>query len=228
MNSSGLSVSVNMAMTLDGKISSFDGTNLNFGSKEDRKEMDRLRSETDIIIWGAETLRIADCPAKVRDEEFVNYRLDQGKAMQPASGVITKTGNIPKTSKWFNNELRQFIFTGISGERKARDSSAGRAEIIVFPTEEVSPSSVLEYLKKQDFKKVLLEGGGSIHWSFIKENLIDFLHITVVPLLVGGSSSPTLLDGEGFLCSNFIDLELEKFHKKGNELFLKYNVLKNI
>ena len=227
MDTSGLSVTINMAMTLDGKISSFDGSNLSFGSKEDRQEMDRLRAETDIIIWGAETLRIADCPARVREKKFINCRLKEGRTIQPASGVITRTGNIPKASKWFENELVQFIFTGISGEKKARDSSEDRAEVIVFRTEEVSPSSVLKYLKKRKFRKILLEGGGSIHWSFIKENLVDSLYITLTPFLAGGSSSPTILDGEGFLGPDFVDLELEKFERKGNELFLKYNVFKN-
>ena len=75
MNSSNLSVTINMAMTLDGKIASYDGSNFSFGSKEDRQEMDRLRAESDIIIWGAETLRIANCAAKVREREFIHHRL---------------------------------------------------------------------------------------------------------------------------------------------------------
>ena len=226
MNSSNLSVTINMAMTLDGKIASYDGSNFSFGSKEDRQEMDRLRAESDIIIWGAETLRIANCTAKVREREFIHHRLEQGKSSQPASGVITRTGNIPKRCNWFASELVQFIFTGINGEEKTRNFSEGQAEVIVFPTEEVSPSSILEFLKKRNFRKVLLEGGGTIHWSFIKENLVDSLHITVTPFLAGGANSPTILDGKGFLGPDFVNLELEKFEKKNNELFLKYNVLK--
>ena len=71
-----------------------------------------------------------------------------------------------------------------------------------------------------------MEGGGTIHWSFIKENLVDSLYITVTPFLAGGANSPTILDGKGFLGPDFVNLELEKFEKKNNELFLKYNVLK--
>tara|TARA_B100000029_G_scaffold107837_1_gene99042 strand:+ start:3954 stop:4634 length:681 start_codon:yes stop_codon:yes gene_type:complete len=226
MNSSNVSVTVNMAMTLDGKISSYDGSNLSFGSKEDRKEMDRLRAESDIIIWGAETLRIANCPAKVRLQEFIDYRLEQGNSPHPASGVITRTGNIPKTCNWFESELIQFVFTSKKGEEKAKEFCEGRAEVIVSVSEEVSPFSVLEFLRKRGFRKILLEGGGSIHWSFIKENLVDSLYITVTPFLAGGSKSPTILDGEGFLGPDFVNLKLEKFEKKGNELFLKYKILK--
>ena len=226
MNSANMSVTINMAMTLDGKISSYDGSNLSFGSKEDRQEMDRLRAETDIIIWGAETLRIANCTAKVREQKFIDHRIEQGKPPQPASSVITRTGNIPKRCNWFESELAQFVFTGINGKEKARDCCEGRAEVIVSPTEEVSPSSIIDFLKKKNFRKVLLEGGGTVHWSFIKENLVDSLYITVNPFLAGGSNSPTILDGEGFLGPDFVNLELEKFEKKGHELFLKYNVLK--
>ena len=47
-------------------------------------------------------------------------------------------------------------------------------------------------------KNVLLEGGGITNWTFVKENLVDDIIITVTPYLVGGGTSTTLVDGTGF------------------------------
>ncbi|MBI2177495.1 MAG: dihydrofolate reductase family protein, partial [Candidatus Tectomicrobia bacterium] len=58
-------VFVNMAVTLDGKIAAADRKGFSLGSTADRREMDRLRAEADIVLWGGETIRAARGPARV-------------------------------------------------------------------------------------------------------------------------------------------------------------------
>ena len=45
---------------------------------------------------------------------------------------------------------------------------------------------------------VLLEGGPSLAWSAVREQVIDRVVAYVAPLLIGGASAPTALDGSGF------------------------------
>ena len=51
---------------------------------------------------------------------------------------------------------------------------------------------------KFGIKKILVEGGGEINWSIIKNNLFDELIITISPLIIGGRKAITLVEGKGF------------------------------
>jgi len=45
---------------------------------------------------------------------------------------------------------------------------------------------------------VLVEGGGTIHESFIKADLFDWLCAQISPLLIGGKDAKTPIEGQGF------------------------------
>ncbi|EMF45079.1 riboflavin biosynthesis protein RibD C-terminal domain protein [Leptospira interrogans serovar Lora str. TE 1992] len=45
-------VSVNMAMTLDGKVSRPDGRWYGLSSRNDKKRMDEIRSKAEVLILG--------------------------------------------------------------------------------------------------------------------------------------------------------------------------------
>ena len=72
-------VYVNMAMTVDGKITSAARDHPRFTSVEDRRNMDRLRAEADAILVGAGTLRADNPRLHVRDTEMQAYRRSLGK-----------------------------------------------------------------------------------------------------------------------------------------------------
>ena len=45
---------------------------------------------------------------------------------------------------------------------------------------------------------ILLEGGGNLNWSFIQNNLIDEIRLTIAPWIVGGKEATSLVEGIGF------------------------------
>ena len=62
----------------------------------------------------------------------------------------------------------------------------------------VSLPALVEHLGKRDVQGVLLEGGPSLAWSAVREQVIDRVVAYVAPLLIGGAEAPTALDGVGF------------------------------
>jgi 2,5-diamino-6-(ribosylamino)-4(3H)-pyrimidinone 5'-phosphate reductase len=45
-------------------------------------------------------------------------------------------------------------------------------------------------------QRLTIQTGGSLNAAFLRENLVDHVSLVVAPLLVGGKTTPTLVDGE--------------------------------
>ena len=89
----------------------------------------------------------------------------------------------------------------------------------------VNISKLLKILLQNGIKKIVLEGGGTVNWAFVKQNLIDEAIITIAPYILGGKNSTSLVEGSGF--KNLDDatkLKLKKIQKNRNELVLFYKL----
>ena len=214
-------VYANLAMTLDGKIASFDREDFSLGSGADRREMDRLRAGADVVVWGGETLRAARYPARVREESLVLERTELGLPPHPANAVVTKSGVFSKKLPWFEaDEIERFIFTGPEGARRFDATQTAGLNILVLIEAEPLALQVLAHLGERGMKNVLIEGGGALVWEFARH--IDEFHVTLTPWLAGGASAPTLMDGPGFRSGEFLGLTLVEVRREGDELFLRY------
>lgn len=51
---------------------------------------------------------------------------------------------------------------------------------------------------KQDYEveKITIQSGGTLNCEFLRQNLIDYVNIVIAPVLVGGSTTNTLIDGK--------------------------------
>lgn len=57
---------------------------------------------------------------------------------------------------------------------------------------------------KYDAERITIQSGGNLNCRFLREDLIDYVHIVIAPLLVGGHDTSTLIDGEAI--SNVTEL----------------------
>ena len=57
---------------------------------------------------------------------------------------------------------------------------------------------LLPILKTFGINTILLEGGGTLNWSFIQNNFIDEIRLTIAPWIVGGKEAISLVEGIGF------------------------------
>ena len=82
----------------------------------------------------------------------------------------------------------------------------------------------MQLLAKRKIKKILLEGGGTVNWEFIKEGLVDEVIVTIAPYLVGGEKAITLVQGFGYAkIEKSAKLKLQRVIRLGNELVLHYS-----
>jgi riboflavin-specific deaminase-like protein len=216
-------VIVNMAVSVDGRINTRRRERFALGSEHDRRLMDVLRERADAVIVGAGTIRHDGHPMLLRYADLRARRVARGREAHPVNVVLSSDLGLPIRQKFFESErVKRIVFT----TRRAPAARVRRfqrvAEVVVLPGATPSPARVVAALRERGLKRLILEGGGEVHFAFAKAGLIDEWYVTVTPRLIGGKDAPSFLDGEGFLKRDHRELRLVSLRRVGDELFLHY------
>ncbi len=214
-------VALNAAITLDGKIAAADRLKFDLSSHEDRMRMGVLRDQAGVVIVGAGTLRSEDPPPFVRGQNRTP-RTD-GPAFTWV--ILTRSLDVPVQSKVLvSEEVRTIIVmpSRVLNPGKETDLSR-RAEIWRLGDSEIDLAALLGRLSECGYQRVVIEGGGEVNFSFLSAGLVDDLHVTLCPYVLGGKTAPTLAGGAGFGAAAPLELELVKMERVGEELFLQYH-----
>lgn len=217
-------VYINMAMTADGKITSAGREYPRFSSAADRRNMDRLRAEADALMVGAGTLRADDPELHVRDPEMVVHRRSLGKPPQLINVMVTASANVEGIARFFDPELStaRVVATVEEAPRSRLAALDGRAEVWRLGCGDVDLVRLLARLRERGVERLLVEGGGELNWKMVRAGLVDELHVTVAPALLGGREAPTPLEGEGFRMEDQRRLSLADLRREDDELFCRY------
>ncbi len=208
-------VILSAAMTLDGKIASKTGDS-ELSSKQDKIRIHRLRSKVDAILVGSNTVK--------RDNPLLTTRYTRGK--NPIRIILDSHGNINKKSRIIKtcNKIQTIIAVSKSAPKKnITNLKKYPIEIIESGNKMINIKNLLRILHKKKIKTLLIEGGGTVNWEFVKQGLVDEVIITITPYLLGGKNAITLIDGNGFSkIQNAMKLKLKKTSRFGNEIVLYY------
>ena len=211
----------NLATSLDGKIATASRELYALGTAQDRKTMQALRGKCDVVLFGASSLRAFQRPC------ILSGPLVRGLKKQPANAVLSShLKRISPTWPFFTRgDFHRMIFVSEKTPSVNLRPFEASCEIISLPraTDRCSTAKqVIHSLAQRGYAKVLIEGGGTVMWDFVRENLIDEYHVTLTPKLIGGTDAPTLVDGSGFDPKQVLNLKLKTCRKIGNELYLTY------
>lgn len=173
------------AMSLDGKTITHKNDNRYISGPEANKFTHQLRSEVDAIIIGANTAR--------SDDPLLTVRLsnDNNELKQPLRIILSADGNLPDDLKIFSNELLGKIIIATTAAPNMISTTIinkKNVEVLVLPKNRqglVDLPSLLAELGKRGISSVLVEGGMTIHESFIQENLIQKIFVYVSPVIIG-------------------------------------------
>ena len=207
----------NLAISLDGKIAQSDTPARALGTAADRKGMNKLRSICDVVLTGSSTLKA----------HSKTYRVGSAKrgARHPANAILSASGELDSNWKfWSDPEVVRFVFTTEKGAARAREAVRERAFVVVSGKDTIDLTVVLARLKKSGLQRVLVEGGGETLASFVAANLLQEMHVTLTPWLLGGRKNPTLVGGAETLMP-WRKLKLLRSRKVKDEIFLHYKVV---
>ncbi len=214
-----------MAVSVDGRITTRERERVALGSERDRRLMDELRTRADAIIVGAGTVRHDGSPMRIRYEDLRVRRAARRLPVHPVNVVLSRALDLSVRSRFFaSQDTRRIVFTTKRAPKARVRAFARVAEVIVLPGTSLSPRLVMAALARRGLRRVLLEGGGEVHFAFAQAGLVGEIYVTVTPRLIGGKGAPSLLDGEGFLWKDHARLRLVSVRRAGQEVFLRYRV----
>ncbi len=183
-------VILSAAISIDGKIATRLGDS-KLSSKKDKIRLHRLRSKVDAILVGKNTIH--------RDDPLLTVRYVKGK--NPTRIILDSQGTISINSKILQTCNKVPTIIAVS----KRISKVNLQKLKRFPVEiimtgenSVNIKSLMNNLSKRKINTVLVEGGGTINWQFIQNNLFDEILITITPFIIGGIDAITFVQGRGF------------------------------
>lgn len=213
-----------LAMTADGKIADVERRPARFSSKADRKHLERQIASVDGVLFGAATLRAYGTTITISNPHLLQRRIQQQKPPQPRHIVCSASGNIDPQRRFFQQEVPRWLLT-TAEEAASRYGKEDFEQIIVVERkkdQKIDWSGALERLAELGIAKLAVLGGGELVASLLAEDLLDEFWLTVCPVIFGGATAPTLVEGVGFAPQQAKQLELIEVRRVAQEIFLHY------
>lgn len=214
---------INAAVSCDGKLAARTRQKFRFSSAEDARIIDALRRDSDAVLVGATTLARDNPHLIVHDPQNKDVRVQRGQPANPAKVTISPDCTIDPASNFFQSgEADRYVFTTVHATPQAIASIEPLATVIRHHATRVDIPLLLQTLHERGIRRLLVEGGGSTNFEFIKEKVVDELRVAIAPLVIGGATAPTLVDGFGFDQNTALQLELISTEVLGQMVILRY------
>jgi riboflavin biosynthesis pyrimidine reductase len=239
-------VIANFVETLDGVVSyntpdQTGGGAISGNNAQDKMVMGLLRASADAVIFGSNSLRIdADhlhmpsfiFPTLTNDYDAL--RSQNGRQV-PLSVIMTASGRINLDDRTFHTPgLKAVIATTPRGAAQLSQKSLPEGtDVRVVEMDDavnqatVSPRTTLALLAREYGVRVALyEGGPTLLASFLLEQQLDELFVTLAPQLVGRTNDLqrlSLVQGHAFTPTGAPQGTLQSVKLAGSYLLLRYS-----
>jgi 2,5-diamino-6-(ribosylamino)-4(3H)-pyrimidinone 5'-phosphate reductase len=183
-----------MLMSLDGKISNGPGDDLDVdkdwknidGLKEGLQQYYDIEQTTDLFSLNSGKVQAkigVNEPQALPEKTEVTFIVIDNKPHLNAHGI-----------EFFSHLSKRTIIATTNSEY----ADYGFDNVDVLQYEEPLDFGDLFVRLKRDYgaEKVTIQTGGTLNGIFLREKLIDYVNIVIAPVLVGGSDTPTVADGQ--------------------------------
>ncbi len=182
------------AMTLDGKIAAHTGDSKWVTDVSARMRVQEMRRIYMGIMVGSGTV--------VADDPMLNCRLE-GEVRQPVRIVVDSVARIAMDTRLVTTagSYRTVVaHTADAAPGKLQRLADCGVETLLCGSQDghVDCADMLLQLGKMGIDSILLEGGGQLNETFLRNGLIDEVYAFIAPKLVGGKEAKTPVEGQGF------------------------------
>ncbi|MCL2484855.1 MAG: bifunctional diaminohydroxyphosphoribosylaminopyrimidine deaminase/5-amino-6-(5-phosphoribosylamino)uracil reductase RibD [Endomicrobia bacterium] len=181
-------VSVKAAMTLDGKIATYNYDSKWITSEKSRDYVHKLRSKYDAVLVGTNTA--------MKDNPFLT---SHNKGRNPVRVVIDSKLKLPKNHHLLDGSVSTVV---IYDENIKTIPQYLKKDGIILAGVNMNAAKkdfkiIIDKLAGMSLKKILIEGGGDIISSSLFSNVVDDIYFFVAPKIIGGKDAVSVVGGKG-------------------------------
>lgn len=215
-------IALKYAMTLDGKIATENGSSRWITNDDSRAVVHKLRRKYSSILCGIKTV--------MKDDPMLNCRIENPK--NPVRIVLDSKLRLPLECKIVKTAREiQTIAACVKCneesflERKNALIDSGVEVLELQATKENYPDlkELFKILGERNIDSVLVEGGGEVNFSLLKENLVHHIYAFVGAKIFGGNGkTPVTGSGVGEV-GNAFEFRLSDAKRFGDDVLLEYD-----
>jgi 5-amino-6-(5-phosphoribosylamino)uracil reductase len=219
-------VLLSAAMSVDGYLDDATHQRLILSSDADLDRVDEVRANADAILVGATTIRRDNPWLRVRSAARREARLARGELADPVRVTITRSGNLDPAAGFFarsapSETVLVYVPDSAAGEAAARLQGAAS---VLEAGDPLSLPLVLADLAGRGVRRLLVEGGSTVHTQFLQAGLADELHLVVAPIFVGDPTAPRLVGPGQYPHDATHRMHLESTQQLGDVALLRYRL----
>jgi 2,5-diamino-6-(ribosylamino)-4(3H)-pyrimidinone 5'-phosphate reductase len=220
-------VFINVAMTADGKIDTFERKGSSISSQQDKKRVDRLRAEADAVMVGGKTLLDEDPKLTVKSEALRAERVARGLSPNPIKVGIVSEARLDLHSQFLTTGPASIVIftTRRTSKHHVSELKSRGVDVYVDDSEKINLFSALETLNEIGVERLMVEGGATLNFELLRLGLVDEVSVYIAPMIFGGANAPTLAAGSGL--ERGAAIPLKRIHTEAWEdggVLLKYSV----
>jgi diaminohydroxyphosphoribosylaminopyrimidine deaminase / 5-amino-6-(5-phosphoribosylamino)uracil reductase len=166
-----------LGQSLDGFIATGCGDSFYVTGPENMRHLHRLRALNDAVLVGTETA--------VCDDPRLTTRLVPGD--NPVRVILDRQRRLPPGLRLFTDGAAQTLLCCDEARVGPGRDRQGQARVLGIPCRNgrLDLRTLLEALQRQGLRRLFVEGGGALVSAFLTQGLLDRLHLTLAPLVIG-------------------------------------------
>jgi 5-amino-6-(5-phosphoribosylamino)uracil reductase len=208
-------------VSIDGYIGK-PASRLFLSNDADFDRVDAVRASCDAILVGAQTVRTDNPRLVVRSQTRRAERAARGLPASPRKVTVTRRADLDARADFFRvGDAEKLVYCASSRVQDARER-LGPVATVVDGGDSVEMRTLSSDLAGRGVRRLMVEGGATVHTQFLTEDIVDELQLTVAPVFVGDSEAPRFVRDGVFPWNPARRAELVDVCKLGDVVLLRY------
>lgn len=215
-------VLLSCSISLDGYLDGAGEERLLLSNDADFDRVDGVRASCDAILVGAATVRKDDPRLLIRSEERRRRRVAAGLPAGPVKVTLTSRGDLATDARFFTLGDGEKLVYCPDATAPDLESRIGPVATVVGLGAEVRMDDLVTDLGRRGVRRLMVEGGGTVHTQFLTAGIADELHLVVAPFFVGDSRARRFVGDGDFPWCPGNRAELVESRAIGDVALLRY------
>jgi len=209
-------------MSIDGYLDSASDERLLLSNDADLDRVDAVRASCDAILVGAATIRTDNPRLLVRSQARVDQRTARGLPPTPIKVTVTGRAWLDPCADFFvTGDTEKLVYCTSEVIAEARER-LGPVATVIDGGQPIEMRRMSEDLYSRGVRRLMVEGGGTVHTQFLTAGLADELHLVVAPFFVGDSRARRFVDDGRFPWNPDRRARLVEVRKIDDVVLLRY------